>query len=272
MSVRSIRRGFRSIALPVAGVLLLTGCDDNATEPDPAATGTVVIQWDAVAGAEVLALGSGHAGYMNAAGNVYWTTNLEYIVSDFKLEVEAAARAEGDFEAGADAIHYRTHSDDATRTLTLTDVPAGDYSHLHFRFGINDALNDAGMFPAMDTAGMAWPAMQGGGYHYMRHEGNFVTTAVDTVGFTTHTGPTMSTDYSFEVELELHAGAERHGFAVPAGGTVTITLAMDVNEWYTTPNSYDFNDYGLIMGNAAAQTTLQGNGPGVWSVQGVATE
>jgi hypothetical protein len=249
----------------MAGLFGLFGCDDNSTQPDPSGPGTVVIQLAHVVDGEDLTF---PGSYGNAAGNSYTVSNLEYVVSYFRLEAEGGTLRSGDdFEA--DIVHYRSHEQSGTRSVTLTDVPAGDYSHLRFTFGLPGPVNTAGAFPDLDTAGMAWPAPLGGGYHYMRHEGNYIDNQGATRGFTTHTGPSMGNDYSIEVELDLDAGSPfRHGFEVAAGETTTVRLSMNVNEWYANPPSppYDFNDYALIMGNTAAQEILEAYGADVWSV------
>jgi hypothetical protein len=250
-------------------LLSLSACDtkDSATDPGPG-TGTIILQLDHVVGADALELGTGN--YVNAAGNAYTVSNLEYVVSDFVLEIEVAGSAPGDYEWTG--VHYRSEADPATRTLTFEDVPAGDYGDLRFVHGIVAARNTTGAFPELDTLGMAWPAMQGGGYHYMRHEGAFTPTGGGTANFTTHTGPTAGLDYSVPVTLVLDTAAPaRHGFQVAGGDTITVRLEMDVNQWYTVPNDYDFNDYAAIMGNSGAQGLLQANGATVWSVAEVTT-
>ena len=245
----TFRRALLSLLVPFA----LAACSD-----DPAGlsgTGTVVIQFDNMVDGTPVQMNTGD--YTNAAGNAYTISTLEYVLSEFML-----SGTDGDVMS--DAPHYRDASDPTTATLTISDVPAGEYTTLEFRWGIDGATNTDGTYPALDAIGMAWPAMMGGGYHYMRHEGAFTPTGGGTGNFTTHLGPSMGTDYSFTVMLTLPSTLLLDG-----GQTATINVEMDVNEWYTAPNDYDFNDYGLIMGNQAAQALLQANGASVWSAGSV---
>lgn len=232
--------------------LVATACDDPV---DLSGFGTVVIQFDNVVAGAPVAMNSGS--YTNAAGNDYTITKLEYVVSDFAL-----GGADGDFELME--AHYRDQTDGATATLTLTDVPAGEYTTLDFMWGIEGSKNMPGTYPELDADGMAWPQMMGGGYHYMRHEGSFDLNGGGTGNYTTHLGPSMMNDYSFQVMLNLPSTLRLNG-----GETRTIVVNMDVNEWYTGSADYDFNDYGLIMGNTAAQAILQANGSTVWSAASV---
>jgi len=279
LNARPDRRRRCAPILPLAALLAFgVGCDENGTEPDPdpmGATGTVILNFDAAVDGEPMEYGQGHDGYVNAAGNVYWVSNLEYTVSDFSMELTShdAARGAERFETGPETMHYRTHSDPATRSFTLEDVPVGSYSHLHFRFGLDGSVNVDGAFPDLELA-MGWPPPLGDGYHYMRHEGNFEAASGDTIGYTTHTGPTQGTDFSFEVSLHLdeNSAGARHGFEVVADETVTVTLEMNVNEWYATPNTYSFDDHGIIMPDPGAQSLLmvngsQEHGSTLWSVK-----
>jgi hypothetical protein len=112
---------------------------------------------------------------------------------------------------------------------------------------------------------MAWPnvAPMMGGYHYMRCEG---TWDAGSMGFATHTGPSMGMDFSFEVSMDTDV-------VITTGGTTTVTLQMDVNEWYANPNLYDFMDHdGPIMGNTATQALLRQNGADVFTILSVTTE
>ena len=238
------------LSLLLASCLLVSACDDD----DPAGlsgVGTVVIQFENVV--DGAAVGMNTASHTNAAGNSYTITKLEYVVSDLVLSGTAPS-------VSAMGPHYADEGAPATMSLTIADVPAGEYDALDFVWGLAGATNTTGAFPDLDANGMAWPAMMGGGYHYMRNEGTFTATGGGTSNFTTHTGPTMGNDYSFAVMLGLPATVRLNG-----GETATITVQMDVNEWYTDPNNYDFNDYGVIMPDMAAQMTLRANGASVWS-------
>ncbi len=257
----------RMIALGAAcsALLLVSACDDDddgGTQP-VAGTGTLVVQFDHVVGAEDLALNTGT--YTNAAGNTYSVSLLEYVVSELELEVPTGELRHENL--AYDGWHYRNADDETTRALTFTDVPVGEYAYLKFRFGLDGEGNTTGAYPDLDLLGMAWPAMMGGGYHYMRHEGAFTPDGGGTGNFTTHLGPSLGNDYSFEVELDLDTGT---AFTLGTDETAVITVAMDLNEWYTDPNPYDFDDYGPIMGNPTAQELLEANGHSVFSISSIA--
>ena len=69
-------------------------------------------------------------------------------------------------------------------------------------------------------------------------------------------------DNSFIVTLPLS------NFEVSKNNTTTLHLRMNINNWFTNPNTFDFNVYGgSIMQNQAAQEVLKENGHNVFSVE-----
>jgi len=249
-----IRRNVaRTLLGPLAFALLpVGGCSDgSATGP-----GTVVIELEHTVDGAPLELNTGQ--YVNAAGNPYTVSVLEYVLSDFHFHPSASSASPGEHYE-APVAHYASQADASTRSIVLDQVSPGDYAEVHFVCGIVGSKNVSDAYPDLDLAGMAWPEPMGGGYHYLRNEGNYVDQNQQARAFTTHLGPSMGTDFSTEPSFD-------YGFTVKSGETTTIRLVMDVNEWYANPNTYDFGDHGAIMGDPAAQQILQANGVTVWSI------
>lgn len=237
-------------ALLLLGVLvaLATGCDISDPEPEP---GRVVLVLEHTADGTLLALNE--INYVNAAGNRYGVSLLEYIVTDVALVAADGTRVP------IAAQHYHNAATGETKELVVTNVPGGTYSSLSFTFGISKARNTTGALPnELNYLNMAWPEMMGGGYHYMRLEGRYESGDGQKT-FAVHTGPTGGTDFSVHVSLPIDATLD--------GGTLRLPVVMDVDAWLGGPNAYDFDDYpGMIMGDAAAQRLLQANGHDVFSI------
>ncbi len=230
--------------LPLAACCFLLACGNSDDDQ-----GAVTVHFNhSVAGA---ALEHEAIVYTNAAGNQYSVTRLEYIVSDIALETAGGKRVE------LAEFHYRNAFVGATRSVAAK-VPGGQYATLLFTFGIAGPKNETGALPSVDHFNnMAWPAPMGGGYHYMRMEGLFRTDDGEEA-FLTHTGPAGGEDFSLGVSLPLSLTV--------SGDEWTIAVVMDLNEWYDAPSRYDFGGRGGIMGNADAQSILQGNGATVFSL------
>ena len=109
---------------------------------------------------------------------------------------------------------------------------------------------------------MLWPNDNGGGYHYMKFEGKYDSLSTGTAkkGFNLHTGGTMGMPYHFNVMLENSAFTQSED-------DLNLELTMDLNEWFTGIENYDFTNYGMmIMMNADAQSAIKANGASVFSL------
>lgn len=190
--------------------------------------------------------------YTNVAGNRYGVMRLQYFVSDIVLERQGADPVQ------LDEIHYVDLAEPATlRYVPATPIPPGIYTGVSFVFGIPKAKNISNAFVQPPQSLMEWPAMMGGGYHYMKLEGRFIDRQEQIANFKLHTGMLMGMDYSVPVALE--------DLALDVGeADLEVEIVMDIEEWLRDPNVYDFNDYMPgMMGNAQAQRSAQQNG---WNV------
>ncbi len=286
-------RSVQAISILMALPLLLSvgGCDDDtATDPDTgvadsgtpgddsstgdASTGdsstgdagtgdggstgaTVTLAFEHLAGDTAIALGT-DTPYTNAAGNMFGVTRLSYFVSDVTLTLVDAT------EVAVAGAHYVDHDTVETRTYDLPiGTTTGDLATITFTMGLGPALNVSGSFPSAPESLMEWPEMMGGGYHYMKFEGRYVDDTESPFNFMTHSGGLAGMDYSFEVVLDAT------GLTVADGATFTVEMNLD--QWFTDPNTWDLNDYFNethrgIMGDAAAQASLMANGSTVFSL------
>ena len=100
--------------------------------------------------------------------------------------------------------------------------------------------------------------------HYMKLEGFFNGVNQEgTAAFNVHLGPTMDNDYSFVVTGNVDITIS--SFGTTGSG---VTIKMDINEWFTDPNDYNFSEVpATIMTSTNAQATLQGNGHSVITIE-----
>jgi hypothetical protein len=116
---------------------------------------------------------------------------------------------------------------------------------------------------------MVWPAPLGGGYHYSKCEGFYLNAQGAQAGYATHMGrvrrdtDTEDHHHFFTVNLSIALSVD--------GDTSTLPIVMDVNQWYEEPNTYDFPEIPMIMGDLDRQRMLMENGPTVFSVGGIST-
>jgi hypothetical protein len=212
--------------------------------------------------------------YTSAAGELIKIDEAKFFISEITLigqdgKLWPIIANEG--------IHYFDNTLPATLLWHITDpIEAGDYKILRFRFGLADNQNVTGKFPNPPETNFAWPALLGGGYHYMQINGKWWNGGEENP-LTLHTGRGQlrdSTDNiigfidnNFWVELPL-----TH-FTIKSNQTQPLTLVMDIARWFDTPNLYSIAYYGsAIMQNQEAQRVLRENGENVFFNAAIVTD
>lgn len=206
--------------------------------------------------------------YVNDAGNHYEVNEVRYFISRVKLQ-----KADGTEVTIADnsGIHYYDSDISFTSNWLISDeLPVGNYESISFVFGLDEVQNVTGYFVNPPETNMAWPDPIGGGYHYMQINGKWVSSRSNLTPFCLHTGIgqtyqdgsiTGFVQNYFTVTLPISS------FKIKDSETSTLTLMMNVNNWFRDPYIYDFNEWGgTIMQNQAAQEVLKANGKNVFSV------
>jgi hypothetical protein len=200
--------------------------------------------------------------YPARAGHIYSVIRLKYYVSNFNLHNANGSIVE------VNKVHYRDAEMEETKSLSLGEIPYGDYNKISFIFGLDEETNVDGGLPNTQTnINMEWPIPGDQGYHYMKFEGKYDSLDMGVIkNFNLHTGATMGNQNYVEVSLPLSS------FSVD-GNSWKINLEMDLNEWLQNPNVYDFEEFGsLIMMNQTAQSVLKANGATVFSISSVLKE
>lgn len=239
------------ILLLAAVLFLSTGCDTAGRQ-----AGTLSL--DVVNKIDGQNLALNQMNYTSEAGHDYSVTLIEYILTNMQLH-----RADGT-TLSLDDAQYCSEEDHDSRHISDLDIPAGKYTALSFTFGVDGPENTFGSLErTTEFDNMLWPMMAPNGdgtterYHYMRFEGRY---DVDKT-FRIHNGPSGGGDYSFDVSLPLSIDVD--------GQDLEVELVMNLDEWLSNPTVWDFDDYGMIMGNAAAQAIVQANGASVFSIDAI---
>ena len=169
--------------------------------------------------------------YKNAANNPYEVRHLEYYISDFKLMDQ-----QGQWISIQSEPKLINPQDTTKSAKTeLMNVPVGTYQGISCMIGIPEEENYTGSLPnTIENMNMAWPDPIGGGYHFLKFEGNYQDDKMEWNGYVLHLGnngfqsPNTITDVSITV----------------SSSNTSMGLTMDMNEWYDNPNFYDFNVQG----------------------------
>ncbi len=245
--------------------LIISCCKDPVDEPDPPDTGKIVLKFAHFV--DGLPLQKDTQKYTNAAGNPYEINEVKYFISELTLHnTDGTSFVINDMKE----INYIDIDIASTLTWNVYDaIPAGSYSSISFRFGIESSKNQSFMFVNAPEVNMMWPDFLGGGYHYMMINGKWKNTAMQLSPFNCHLGigrvisgsDTTYTDNSFIANLPSSA------FTVSKDQTKEIQLVMNIESWFSSPNIYNHNTYGGdIMENQAAMHLIAQNGSDVFTV------
>lgn len=192
--------------------------------------------------------------YTNEAGNEFLVIEIQWFVSKWELQDEQ------DRWIASDRIFYIDTNIPESQTLRMDSIPIGKYKKVRFTFGLDDSDNLSGRFSDPPESNMFWPEQLGGGYHYMKLNGKFVNEAGQLVPLNIHLGRLHEEDNHFTVELPID-------FSVTGNTENQLHLTMIIDNWFRSPNLYDFNEYGsAIMQNQAAQNVLKQNGQDVFDI------
>jgi len=211
--------------------------------------------------------------YTNAAGNEYLVTEVQYFISDITFyRNDGTKKVIGDWKD----IFYIDEDIPDTKTIRFyDDIPAGSYDSINFVFGITEEKNKSFMYVNPPEVNMFWPEVLGGGYHYMMINGKWKDTAGILQPFNFHLGigqlyhgNTYHVDsiYAF-VQNYFTVSLPGSGFTLSGNDTATFQLTMNMENWFQSPHTFDFNHWGgAIMQNQPAMQEAKENGWNVFSI------
>jgi hypothetical protein len=231
--------------------LLLMSCSDNDNDLPAPANDPGVINVTVSYKIDQTPLYFDSILYTNEAGNNYSLTRLQYYLSEIDL-----IRPDTTF------LRIRNYQYiDARKTTTgkFNYTPSADQQFIGMRFyiGLAPAFNISHALPAtIENIDMEWPDQMGGGYHFLKMEGNF-RDGSNTYGYAMHLG----------TDTCLIPVTCWKNFSYSTRQTITLDLEMNINEWYRNPATYDFNtDGNYIMGIMAPMLKLKQNASDVFTL------
>jgi hypothetical protein len=226
-------------------------CKNDKEETDFLSTGNVQLNITHEVDGEALLFDS--LIYQNAAGNYYSVSRLQYYLSNAVLKTATGKTV---FTKG---FHYI----DATRgdeKITLPNIPAGTYTSIQFLIGLDSLTNQSYNLPnTLDNINMSWPDVMGGGYHFIKLEGQYLNTNGAPKGYAMHLGTNAALVRHQPLNILL---------TVEQNKTSQLTLAMNINAWYTQPYNYNFiTDGNYTMGIPELMQLIRNNGKDVFETR-----
>lgn len=190
--------------------------------------------------------------YINQAGNHFSISRVSYYLSQIKLiKSDNSSVLVKEYQ-------YVDADNTSSNKLIFNSIPIGDYIGIKFNIGLDSLHNISDALPTtMENINMAWPQMMGGGYHFLKMEGNFLDSLGQSFGYAMHLGTNVCL-----IPIMLNKK-----FTVSADSKLSFNLVMNINEWYKNPNIFDFNkDGNYIMGNMMLMKKITENGIDVFTL------
>jgi hypothetical protein len=183
--------------------------------------------------------------YTNSNNEVVSITQAKYIVSNIVL-----TKRDGTIFTLPKSESYFIVDEaiPASTSLSLPNIPAGDYKSIKFGIGVDQAQWELGadgqgnFLTQAQTAGMMWNWT--GGYKFVNFEGSFTSSSVTTAtNFQVHTGKT-GTAYNYtDVTLNFPDNA-----LVRTTITPTVHLFADLSKIIDGTNVINLSEQAAIMG------------------------
>ena len=233
----------------ILSIFFITACTNNTVDPEEA---TVTVNFAHLINNVEVVLDD--IRYSNKIGQDYSIKTVKYFVSRITFH-----KSDGTELLNPD-IHYVDIRDLETLALELNSkIPYGAYDRISFVYGLVSEDNITGSLGLDLDRLMEWPDRMGGGYHYMKLEGEYVGSN-ETTFFNFHAGGLAGDSY------EIHVDLPNSNFVINQN-TMNFDIVMEISNWFTNPVDWDFEYWGSgIMGNPDAQTTVQKNGIDVFSI------
>ena len=223
-----------------ASFFSITSCKDK--EKDAlVGTGSVTIEFDNRAGEESLDF---NQPYTNAAGEELTFSKFKYYVSNFVL-----VKGDGsEYVVPKDSCYFLVdQSMPASRSISLKNIPAGEYTRVKFMIGVDSLKNTADISertgvldPAGDAADMYWT--WNSGYIHLKIEGTSPAAPYDSMtnmsmfmyhigGFGGYSSPTPNNTRTFDLTAPSEAAE------VSQDHSPTIHLKVDILQAFTSPST-----------------------------------
>ncbi len=182
--------------------------------------------------------------YFNAAGNPFGVNRMNCYISAITLK-----RSDGR-KYTSNKVFYIDPMLASKSFFNLDSIPSGSYTEISFLMGLDTTHNKTNALPiTIDNLNMAWPDMMGGGYHFLKLEGNYADLGGSKKGYAVHLGRNKNL-VTVVLTTKLSQFYWDHSYSI----------MFDIKEVFQNPYTYDFNvEKTYTMSDTAAMTKIKNN-------------
>jgi hypothetical protein len=243
-------------------ILLIVSCRKDTDIPlpvQPAPTSMVKLEVKNMVDTSVLYLDT--AQFILDNGDKLRVSMYKYYISNVQL-----LKADSTVYAEPYSYHLIDQSQEATKSITIKDVPEGDYVGIRFMIGVDSAHNVSGTQSGdLDPAkGMFWAWNTG--YIMAKMEGTSLqSTAIgNSVGL--HIGGFKGAYSALKTVSPSFNGSHA---LVTASHTPIIHLKCDLAEWFRNPTAFSFSTVNNVTMVGANSKMIADNYADMFSVTGI---
>ena len=238
---------FISLIITIIIFTMLYSCEEKESDP-----GRIKLSFNEKVDRELLKTDT--LAYVNEAGNHYMVNEVQYFISKFTLYFNNGESYTVKDNMG---IHYVDSDIHDSRYWSVPDdIPSGYPDSIVFVFGLDEADNQSNIFLNPPESNMFWPEQLGGGYHYMKMNGKYLNNNGIQAPFNFHLGIGQTYDTTgqvtgfvqnyFKVSFPLVILSSLP-VEIKPNQTTNLILTMNIESWFKTPNTWDFNTMGVMM-------------------------
>ncbi len=229
--------------------LAVFSCDtiDTDTSFDPILTGRMRIVFDNVADAADLKLYADP--YQNAIGESFVVTKFNYFVSNIRLRRDDGS----EYVVPQDSSYFLIQEDKpASQTITLANVPTGNYTALTFLIGVDslrsmaDITKWTGVLDPAQNDGMYWE--WNSGYIFLKLEGtSAVAPAAQNNAFFYHVGGFGRGNVKINNLRTITLPFKTDVATVQAGSLPTVRLNANMLSLFNGPTKVSIAQHPSVM-------------------------
>ncbi len=235
----------------------LSNCKkDKAQEPEPlpeptpvTTTGNLKLHFEAMVGDSSLVFST--QTYTNQAGNTFNVSLFKYYISNVKV-----TKMDNSVWIEPNSYHLVDHSDDPSTTITIPNVPFGNYKAIEFMLGVDSVRNVSGaQTDALDPInGMFWSWSSG--YIMAKFEGTSPQSTATGNALKFHVGGFSGVNKTMKI-----INPSFNGDTAKVSSTVSpeIHISSNLLEWFETPTTIDFSTTNTVHMPGSSANTVANN-------------
>ncbi|HEU4718514.1 MAG TPA: MbnP family protein [Bacteroidia bacterium] len=261
MFIPGIKKSFPAL-LAASLIFFAAGCrkDTDQTEPVTPATG-IILSFSNVADTVPLTLNSATYNYVNANGDSFNVTTYKYYISNVSF-----TDANNNTWSEPESYHLVNAADPNSLNVSISGIPAGNYTSIHFMIGVDSTRNVSGaQTGALDPANdMFWTWNTG--YIMAKFEGKSPSSTAAAHSLTFHIGGYGGANATQQWVTSSFGSQTAN---VTTSVIPVVHISSNMLEWFRSPSVIDFSTTNSVASPGNNALTIAHNYADMFTVTGI---